>query len=162
MAIPDLTTIRRALKQYARRCAAVETRGRKRKLSKRAVLGIEKMRKKLYKTADGACELHWSDLMKAHRDAMPRASGLGRGGRQWAVGGGRGAGAEAVGGLPGGGCGAAGGGRGATGGRPGGGRRVVGERLGAVGRRPGGGWGASSQDGAGMAGQRVAGHGEAG
>ena len=58
MAIPDLTTIRRALKQYARRCAAVETRGRKRKLYKRAVLGIEKMRKKLHKTADAACELH--------------------------------------------------------------------------------------------------------
>ena len=58
VAIPDLTTIRRALKQYARRCAAVETRGRKRKLYKRAVLGIEKVRKKLHKTADAACELH--------------------------------------------------------------------------------------------------------
>ena len=46
-AIPDLTTIRRALEQYLRRCAAVETRGRKRKFSNRAVLGMEKIRKKL-------------------------------------------------------------------------------------------------------------------
>ena len=50
---PNLTTVRRFLKGKTYSVAAAETRGRKRKLSRRVVLNMEKKRKELLKKAGG-------------------------------------------------------------------------------------------------------------
>ena len=74
LAMPDLTTVRRALKEFARRTSGVEARGRKRKLSARAVHGMERARRRLNKDADGDREVHWRDIMKKCRVKVHRST----------------------------------------------------------------------------------------
>ena len=71
-AIPGLTTIRRALKHFTCRCAAVETHGRKRKLSKRAAGHGEDSEEVVQNC--GLRELRWSDLTKASRVKVHRST----------------------------------------------------------------------------------------
>lgn len=71
---PDLTTVRRALKQYAQRTSAVETRGRKRKMTDRAVHGMDKARKAMSKAVDGDFEIHWDDLVRKTRARVHRTT----------------------------------------------------------------------------------------
>ena len=71
---PDLTTVRRALKHFAQRNAAVESRGRKRKMTDRAVHGMENIRKKMTKGADGGYEIHWNDLVRKTRARVHRTT----------------------------------------------------------------------------------------
>ena len=71
---PDLTTVRRALKHFAQRNAAVESRGRKRKMTDRAVHGMENIRKKMTKEADGDYEIHWNDLVRKSRARVHRTT----------------------------------------------------------------------------------------
>ena len=60
---PDLTSVRRFLKGVTHRHSPVETRGRKRKLSAGQLQKVEKVRKQLYKKAQGEEEVHWDQIL---------------------------------------------------------------------------------------------------
>ena len=62
---PNLTNVRKALKGKTYRRAAVETRGRKPKLSMKVVKAINASRKKLLKKADNEKEVTWEDCRRA-------------------------------------------------------------------------------------------------
>ena len=64
---PDLTTLRRFLKGKTYSAAGQETRGRKRKFSRRVVLNMDKKRKELLAKADGQYEVQWADVLKKSR-----------------------------------------------------------------------------------------------
>ena len=76
---PHLTKVRKALKGQTYRRAAVETRGRKKSLSRHMVLKMDATRKKLLKRKQGLAEVHWADVVRAapalkvHRSTAKRA-----------------------------------------------------------------------------------------
>jgi hypothetical protein len=63
----SLTAMRKALKGDTHRGAEVETRGRKRSLSQRAVVALDKKRKELVKKCDGDREVTWEEVIKKAR-----------------------------------------------------------------------------------------------
>ena len=79
MAGPSLKSVRRALKGQSFKRTGVETRGRKRSLSAVNVRALERTRKVLIKKAEGECEVHWDDVIRAarvpavHRSTAARA-----------------------------------------------------------------------------------------
>lgn len=62
-----LTAIRRALKGQTHRSAEVETRGRKRSLTPRAIIALDKKRKELVKKCGGDREVAWHEVIKKAR-----------------------------------------------------------------------------------------------
>ena len=52
----------------------MESRGRKRKMTDRAVHGMENIRKKMTKEADGDYEIHWNDLVRKTRARVHRTT----------------------------------------------------------------------------------------
>lgn len=73
---PILTTVRRFLKAKTYRQGAPEARGRKRKLSRRIVLKMDKVRKALITRADSEYEVHWDDVRKKARVPKTHSSKL--------------------------------------------------------------------------------------
>lgn len=71
---PNITNIRKALQCKTFRRGAVETRGRKVKLSKHMVKKINSTRKALIKNAAGESEVHWCDVLKKARCPKVHAS----------------------------------------------------------------------------------------
>ena len=69
---PDLTNIRKSLKGQTHRRGKVETRGRKRVLTKKQVLKVNSTRKKLIKEAKGEREICWSEVIRKSR--VPKVS----------------------------------------------------------------------------------------
>ena len=65
MQAPNVTNVRKALKGKSFRRGAIETRGRKRKLSKKVVKAIDKAREKLLEKADNLKEVTWDDCRRA-------------------------------------------------------------------------------------------------
>jgi hypothetical protein len=65
MESPNLTNVRKALKGKSYRRGAVETRGRKAKLSMKVVQSINKARKVLLKKANNEKEVTWDDCRRA-------------------------------------------------------------------------------------------------
>ena len=64
---PNLTNVRKALKGVSYRRGQVETRGRKRKLSRRAVLKLDAARTELIERANNTSEVHWKDVLRKAR-----------------------------------------------------------------------------------------------
>ena len=64
---PHLTKVRKALKGQTYRRAAVETRGRKKSLSRHMVFKMDAARKKLLKRKQGLAEVRWADVVRAAR-----------------------------------------------------------------------------------------------
>lgn len=64
---PDLTNVRRVLRGKTYRQGLVETRGRKRSLSRRMVLSMDRARKTLTRKAAGQTEVRWRDIVKKAR-----------------------------------------------------------------------------------------------
>ena len=62
--VPDLTTVRRVLKGKAHTRGGLEHRGRKRKLSQRAVVRLNEARKELIARAAGEREVHVRHIVK--------------------------------------------------------------------------------------------------
>ena len=62
---PHLTNLRKVLKGLTYKRSAVETRGRKSKLSRRMVLRMNDTRKRLLKKRCGMTEVRWTDVIKA-------------------------------------------------------------------------------------------------
>ena len=60
---PHVTKVRKALKGQTYRRAAVETRGRKKALSRHMVLKMDAARKKLLKRKQGQSEVRWADVL---------------------------------------------------------------------------------------------------
>ena len=60
----DITTVRRHMRGTTFKVGVLETRGRKRVYSKRAVLKMNKTRKQLIKTIGGDREVHWKEIVK--------------------------------------------------------------------------------------------------
>ena len=71
---PSLTAVRKALTGKTHRKGGPETRGRKRKLSPRAVAAIDAKRKELISKADGAREVTWSEILRKARVKKVHAS----------------------------------------------------------------------------------------
>ena len=75
-----LTAVRKALRGVTHRGAEVETRGRKRSLSQRAVAALDKKRKELVEKCDGDREVPWAEVIKKacvkciHHTAVEQAS----------------------------------------------------------------------------------------
>ena len=78
VAPPHVTTVRRFLKGITHNAGKAETRGRKAKYSRRAVLKMNKVRKSLIKKADGEYEVHWADVMAKARVPKGHVSSAGR------------------------------------------------------------------------------------
>lgn len=74
LAAPNITNIRKVLRGRTYRRGRVETRGRKRKLSRRAVLRMNSSRKQLIKRADSTEEVHWDDVIAHARVAKVHPS----------------------------------------------------------------------------------------
>jgi hypothetical protein len=66
-AAPNITNVRKALKGKSYRRGKVETRGRKKTLTRRNVLQLNSTRKKLIKKADSEYEVHWTDVVRGAR-----------------------------------------------------------------------------------------------
>ena len=64
---PHFTNLRKVLKGITYKRSAVETRGRKSKLSRRMVLRMDDTRKRLLKKRCGTTEVRWTDVIKATR-----------------------------------------------------------------------------------------------
>ena len=62
-----LEAMRKALKGKTHRGSEVETRGRKRSLSQRAVVALDKKRKELVEKCDGDREVPWEEIIKKAR-----------------------------------------------------------------------------------------------
>ena len=78
IAAPNVTNVRKALKGQSFRRGQVETRGRKRKLSRRVVLKLDRTRKELIEKAKNEKEVHWGDVLRrarvrAHASTASRA-----------------------------------------------------------------------------------------
>ena len=69
---------RGALRGTTYRRSRKETRGRKRKLSRKAVLKMNVVRKRLIKKVDQQREVRWEDIHKASRAPKTHRSTLGR------------------------------------------------------------------------------------
>ena len=67
IAAPNLTNVRKALKGQSYRRGQVETRGRKRKLSRRVVLKLDTTRKQLIEKANNEGEVHWGNVLRKAR-----------------------------------------------------------------------------------------------
>ena len=65
--VPNLTTVRRAIKGSTFKRSRKETRGRPRRLTKANVCALDRARKKLIGKAEGEHEVHWEDIIKAAR-----------------------------------------------------------------------------------------------
>jgi hypothetical protein len=65
--VPNLTTVRRAIKGSTFKRSRKETRGRPRRLTKANVSALDRTRKKLIGKAAGEHEVHWGDIIKAAR-----------------------------------------------------------------------------------------------
>ncbi|CAE8671507.1 unnamed protein product, partial [Polarella glacialis] len=65
--IPDITTVRRALKGKTFRRSSIETRGRKRKMKPDMIKKVNKARMDLVKLAKGEREVHWPEILKKAR-----------------------------------------------------------------------------------------------
>ena len=63
-AVPDLTTVRRALKGKTHQRSTVETRGRKRILTPTNLKRLDKTRGQIITKADNNYEVHWDDVIK--------------------------------------------------------------------------------------------------
>lgn len=61
---PDLTNVRFFIKGLTHRRGVVETRGAKRKLTRRKLQKVNTVRKKLYAQADGETEVHWDEILE--------------------------------------------------------------------------------------------------
>ena len=70
IAAPNVTNVRKALKGQSFRRGQVETRGRKRKLSRRVVLKLDRTRKELIEKAKNEKEVHWG-MCCAGRGCVP-------------------------------------------------------------------------------------------
>jgi hypothetical protein len=79
VAAPDLTNIRRVLRGETYRQGIVETRGRKKILSRRQVRSMNTKRKLLIKKAKGEHEVRWKDVIKETRGVTCSASTAKRG-----------------------------------------------------------------------------------
>ena len=75
---PTLKRFRGALRGTTYRRSRKETRGRKRKLSRKAVLKMNVVRKRLIKKVDQQREVRWEDIHKASRAPKTHRSTLGR------------------------------------------------------------------------------------
>jgi hypothetical protein len=64
---PDLANVRRVLRGESYRQGLVETRGKKRLLTRRQVLAMNSKRKELIKKAEGEHEVRWKDVIKKTR-----------------------------------------------------------------------------------------------
>ena len=64
---PNLTNVRKALKGQSYRRGQVETRGRKRKLSRRVVQKLDTTRVAMIEQADNKVEVHWKDVLRRAR-----------------------------------------------------------------------------------------------
>jgi hypothetical protein len=64
---PDLTNVRRVLRGESYRQGLVETRGKKRLITRRQVLAMNAKRKELVKKAEGEHEVRWKDVIKKTR-----------------------------------------------------------------------------------------------
>ena len=64
---PTLKRLRGALRGTTYRRSRQETRGRKKKLTRKAVLKMNTIRKRLIKKADKQREIRWEDIRKASR-----------------------------------------------------------------------------------------------
>ena len=77
--VPDLTTLRRAIKGKTHKRGRKETRGRKAKYSKKWVVSLNRARKYLLKKVDNGREVRWKDVVKkarapaGHRTTVRRA-----------------------------------------------------------------------------------------
>ena len=71
---PDLTSVRRLLRGKTFKESVEEARGRRAKLSRRAVLAMDKKRKELQAKAAGEYEVHWKDIIKKARVGQVHAS----------------------------------------------------------------------------------------
>ena len=78
MLAPTLKRLRGALRGATYRRSRKETRGRKRKLSHKAVLKLNTIRKRLIKKADKQREVRWQDIRKAGRAPKMHRSTLKR------------------------------------------------------------------------------------
>ena len=67
VAAPTLPRFRQALRGITYKRSRKETRGRKRKFTRKAILMMNTTRKRLIKQADGQREVRWEDLRKASR-----------------------------------------------------------------------------------------------
>ena len=65
----DITTVRRHMRGTTFKVGVLETQGRKRVYSKRAVLKMNKTRQQLIKTIGGDREVHWKEIVKQARVA---------------------------------------------------------------------------------------------
>lgn len=72
IASPNLTNVRKALKGKTYQRAKVETRGRKRVLTKKQVLKVNSTRKKLITEAKGEREICWKEVIRKSR--VPKVS----------------------------------------------------------------------------------------
>ena len=60
---PDLTNVRLFLKGQTHHRGVVETRGAKKKLTRRQLQKVDTIRKKVYAKADGEREVHWAEIL---------------------------------------------------------------------------------------------------
>ena len=67
VAAPTLRNMRKHLKGETYRRSTVETRGRKKKLTRRNAQALDRARKALNKKSAGQKEVHWDDVIKAAR-----------------------------------------------------------------------------------------------
>ena len=67
LATPTLHRFRKVLRGVTYRRSRKETRGRKRKLTRKAVLQMNKVRRRLIKKVDKQREVIWEDVRKASR-----------------------------------------------------------------------------------------------
>ena len=67
VAMPHLTAFRKALKGETFKRGRVETRGRKKLLTRKKLQRINTCRKELIKKANGEKEIRWADVLKAAR-----------------------------------------------------------------------------------------------
>ena len=72
LATPNIKQVRKAMAGKTFKLGVAETRGAKRKLSKRNVRRLNTVRKDLIKKAKGEREVHWQDIIKAAR--VPQVS----------------------------------------------------------------------------------------
>ena len=62
--VPDITTVRRAVRGTSFKRARVETRGAKKTLSTANLHALDRARLRLIKKADNDSEVHWEDVMR--------------------------------------------------------------------------------------------------
>ena len=78
VAPPDVTTVRSLVKAKTHRAGVTEKRGRKRILTKRMILKMNRVRKSLYKKAAGEKEVRWKDISKSARAPKTHRSTVAR------------------------------------------------------------------------------------